>query len=133
MACYRKTGKRNIFRATAGSALAKGDILQMTEATGSRTVDNAASDSAVLGICDAAISSAATGLVDVLSPSDQVWVQIQTGTMSATEVGKFADISDETGITLTESNNDFLILGWDGKTTSWCYGVFEHLNVSVGT
>lgn len=111
----------------------KGDIVQYTQATGSRTIGVAATNEAVLGITDAAITNATAGVVDVLSPGDQVWVEIVSGTMTDAVVGTYADIVDEDGITLTESNNDFLILGWDGVTTNWCYGVFVHLDVSIGT
>lgn len=134
MSCYRRTGKRDIFRATAtAEAVAKGDIVTLDNSTGARDVDVAATNTPVFGISDAAADAGATVLIDMLHPGDQVWVQIQTGTMSDTEVGKYADIEDEDGITLTESNNDFLILGWDGKTTNWCYGVFVHLENTIGT
>lgn len=127
------TGQRNIFRGTAGSTLAKGDILQTTEATGSRTVDNAASNAAVLGLATAAAANTAEVLVDMLSPGDMVWVTISSGTMAESYVGKYADIADEVSITLTNSNNDFRILGWDGKTTTLCYGVFTTLELGTPT
>lgn len=133
MSCYRKTGQRNILRCTAGSALAKGDILQSTEATGSRTVDNAASNTAVLGYATHAAAQGAEVLVDVLSPGDQVVVSC-TGTMAESYVLKNCDISDETTLALaTDTNHDFRVLGWDGKTTSECYGVFTTLEMSTPT
>lgn len=135
MASYRKTGKRNIQRVLAGSALAKGDIVQTIEATGSRTVDNAATNASVYGILEAAIASAESGQADMLSPGEQVWVQCQNGSvMAESYIYQFVDIYDETGVDLAASSNkDFLVLGWDGVTPGWCYGVFVHLDVSVGT
>lgn len=133
MSFARKSGDRNILRGTAGSALAKGDLLQSTEATGSSTVDNAATNVAVLGIGTAAASSSAEVLVDMLSPGDQVWATISSGTMDATYVGKYADIASEVGLTLSPTNNDFRILGWDGKTTNLCYGVFMTTEQNITT
>lgn len=133
MSCYRKTGRRDIMRCTAGSALAKGDIVQLVEATGSRTVDNAATGAAVLGYTLAAASSSAEVLVDVLHPGDQVVVTVSSGTVSETEIGKYADIADEVSLTLTESNNDFIQMGWDGKTSTEVYGCFTTLQVSQPT
>ena len=50
-----------------------------------------------------------------------------TGTMAASEIGNEADISSETALTLTESNGDFLITGWDGTTTTKLLGTFKNL------
>ena len=133
MSAYRKTGERDIWRGTAGSAIEKGDIVQMVEGTGTRSFDNAATNTPVLGVVDAAVGSAAEGLVDMAHPGDQFWMEITAGTMSEASVGTMGDLQAENGITLTESNNDFLILGWDGARTNWCYGVFTHLDNTVGT
>ena len=105
----------------------------MVEGTGSRTVDNAATNTPVLGVAEAAAGSAAECLVDMAHPGDQFWIEITAGTMTDAVVGTMGDLQAENGITLTESNNDFLILGWDGVTTNWCYGVFTHLDNTVGT
>ena len=115
----RALGDRHVYSCLAGSALAKGDCVQSTEATGSETVDNAATNVAVFGFTLEAIASAATGSVDRLRPGDLFWVKISTGTMAAAEIGKFGDIVDELSITLTESNNDCRIRGWDGVTTDF--------------
>jgi hypothetical protein len=133
MSCSRKSGQRNITRGLAGSALAKGDVVQSVEATGSNTYDNAASNAAIGGIATHAASSAAEVLVDVLSPGDEVWITITSGTMSDAYIGKYADLADETGITLTASANDFRIKGWDGKTTNLCYGVFMTTEQNITT
>ena len=60
----RVLGERHVVTCLAGSTIAKGDILQTIEATGSLTVDNAASNAPVRGIALQAIASAATGDVD---------------------------------------------------------------------
>ncbi len=115
----RVLGQQHIYTCLAGSALAKNDLVQSTEATGSMTVDNAATNVAVFGFTKEAISSAATGLVDRAFAGDQFWFKITTGTLAAASVGKYGDISDEVGGTLTNSNNDFRIMGWDGVTTNY--------------
>lgn len=116
----RALGQEHRFLVTAGSALANGDLVQTTEATGTMTVDNAATNVAIFGFTREAIASAATGIADRAFAGDQFWVFIATGTMAASEVGMFADINNELGITLTESNNDCRIMGWDGATTNFC-------------
>ncbi len=115
----RVLGQQHICVCLAGSALAKGDLVQSTEATGSETVDNAATNVAVFGFTKEAISSAATGQVDRMFAGDQFWFKIGTGTLTAASIGKFGDISDELSGTLTNSNNDFRIRGWDGVTTNY--------------
>ncbi len=111
----------------AAAALVAGDIVQTVEATGSNTVDVCATNAAMFGICTSAIASGAVGDIDQAYPGDQFWVKIISGPMDATYVGKFADLTGAlaaTGITLTNSNNDFKITGWDGKTTNYCFGFF---------
>lgn len=115
----RALGARHVHVGLAGSALAKGDLVQSTEATGSETIDNAATNTAVAGFTLEAIASAATGQYDRIRPGDWFWVKVSAGTMAATEVGKFCDIVDELSVTLTESNNDARIRGWDGVTTDF--------------
>lgn len=116
----RVLGERHVYTVKAGSALAKGDLVQSTEATGSATVDNAATNTAVYGFTLEAIASGSTGLADRIHPGDQFWVKISSGTMDATYVGKFCDIVDELSVTLTNTNNDARIIGWDGVTTNYC-------------
>lgn len=116
----RALGQQHIETVTAGSALAKGDLVATTEATGTNTVDNAATNAAVFGFTKEAISSAATGLADRIFPGDRFWLYISSGTVSASTVGKFGDIVNELSGTLTNSNNDFRIMGWDGATTDFC-------------
>lgn len=115
----RALGERHVKTVLAGSALAKGDLVQSTEATGSNTVDNAASNVAVFGFTLEAISSAATGLADRISPGDQFWVKVSSGTVAATLMGKYGDIVDELSVTTTNSNNDCRFMGWDGVTTDF--------------
>lgn len=115
----RVLGERHIKTVLAGSTLAEGDLVQSIEATGSDTVDNAATNAAVYGFTLGAITSAATGLADRILTGDQFWVKVSSGTVDATELGKFCDIVNELSVTLTESNNDARIMGWDGVTTNF--------------
>ena len=128
----RVSGVRHMVPVLAGAALVAGDIVQSVEATGSNTVNVCATNKAVFGIASVAIASGATGDIDNIQPGDQFWVKIITGTMDATFVGKFADLTGAlaaTGITLTNTNNDVRIMGWDGKTTNFC--IVEFLNTEV--
>ncbi len=123
----RVTGQRHITPVLASATIIAGDLLQTTEATGSSTVAAAATGKAIFGVAIQGIASAAVGLADAFYPGDQFWVKIITGTMAAASVGKFADLTGAlgaTGITLTNSNNDFRIDGWDGVTTNYCFGHF---------
>lgn len=115
----RALGERHVYVCTGGSAIAKGDCLQSTEATGSETVDNAATNVAVYGFALETIASAGTGRVDRLRPGDLFWVSVSSGTVAASTIGKFADIVNELSVTLTNSNNDCRVRGWDGATTNF--------------
>ncbi len=116
----RALGERHNKLCLAGSALAKGDLVQSTEATGSNTVDNAATNAAIFGFTREAISSAASGIVDRAFPGDQFWVKVSSGTVATTLLGKYVDIVDELSVTTTNSNNDARVMGWDGVTTDFC-------------
>ena len=120
----RSLGQEHRYTVTAGSALAKNDLVQTTEATGTMTVDNAATNVAIFGFTREAISSAATGDADRAFAGDQFWVKVSAGTVAASTLGKFADIVDELSITLTASNNDCRVMGWDGATTDFCIAEF---------
>jgi len=124
-------GERHVVQVKAGSTLAKNDILQSTEATGTNTVDNAATNTAVFGFALEAIASGATGLANRIRQGDQFWLKVSTGTVSAATVGKFADIADELSVTLTASNNDVRCVGWDGVTTD--FAIFEFGTPEAGT
>ena len=124
-------GERHVVECLAGSALAKGDIVQSTEATGSNTVDNAATNVAVYGVTLEAIASGARGKVLRIRQGDQFWLKVSSGTVAATTVGKYADIVDELSVTLTNSNNDVRCMDWDGVTTD--FAVFEFGTPEAGT
>jgi len=116
----RTLGRRHVFTGLAASDLAKGDLVATTESTGSKTLDDAATNVAVAGFMLEAALTAANGDYDRIRSGDQFWVYIASGTMAATEIGMFADINNELGITLSETNNDCRIMGWDGVTTNFC-------------
>jgi hypothetical protein len=130
----RALGERHVQIVTAGSALAKGDLVATTEATGSNTVDNAATNAAIFGFTLEAIGSSATGLADRARPGDQFWVKVSSGTVSASLMGKFGDIVNELSVTTTNSNNDCRFMGWDGVTTDFAiveFGTPESATTTV--
>jgi hypothetical protein len=125
MAVSRRTGQRNVVELPSADTLSKGELCQYDEAG---EVISAVTAKGVLGIATQAATNADTVLVDILGPTDEVEVTGITGTMANSEKGNEADIvSGGLTVTLTESNGDFLITGWDGVTTSKCYGVFKNL------
>lgn len=115
----RVLGQEHNYIMLAGSTLAKNDLVATTEATGSNTVDNAATNAAVFGFAREAITSGASGTVDRIMPGDQFWVYVSSGTVSATLLGKFVDIVNELSVTTTNTNNDARVMGWDGSTTDF--------------
>lgn len=121
MAFTRRTGHQNCRKFSAAGTIAANDVVQFDE--GGEVVVGATAK-AILGIALEAATSDDEVLVDILLPGDQVEATIETGTMAATEIGEEADINSADGLTLTESNNDFIITGWDGVTTTKCYGQF---------
>lgn len=121
MSFTRKTGHQNCRRYNAAGTIAVGDAVQFDE---NGEVVVCATNKAVLGVALTAATSATDCLVDIAMPGDQWEATVSTGTMAAAEVGEEADFEDENSLTLTESNNDFLITGWDGYTTTKCIGQF---------
>lgn len=111
----RVTGRvnaQNIIKKT-GAAIVVGELLALDDDT--YNLFAAATDKLVYGIAmDAAASSDTDQIrVDRLEPNDVVRAKVATGTAAASEIGDFADIgSSTTGITLTESNNDCVIVGF---------------------
>lgn len=124
MSFVRRKGHEQCQTFSSAGTIAAKDAVQFDE---NGEVVVAATGAEVLGIALQAATSSDNVLVDVLSPGDEVEATIETGTMAAAEVGEEADINSADGLTLTESNNDFLITGWDGVTTTKCYGYFKNL------
>ncbi len=116
----RALGERHVGTFLAAATIVKGDLEASTEATGSNTVEVAATGKAVLGFALQAAVSTALLDIDQIRPGDRFWVKVGTGTVSASTIGKFFDITDQTAITLTNSNNDGRVVGWDGVTTNYC-------------
>ncbi len=125
MSFTRLTGKRNVEVLPSAGTIAKGDAVQYNEAG---EVIVVVTNVPVLGIALQDATSSTTVEVDILTSSDIVEATIETGTMGDAEVGNEADINSADGLTLTESNLDFIITGWDGVTTSKCYGKFRVLS-----
>lgn len=124
MSFYRRTGHREVIEIGSGTTLSIGDLVQYDE-SGEAIV--AVTAKGVLGICLKAATSSTNTEVDILHPGDIVECTSVTGTMATTEIGNEADISSATALTLTESNGDALITGWDGATTSKLYCTFKNL------
>ena len=76
-----------------------------------------------MGIAQAASANGSTTPISVLLfDAGQVFeAKIESGTMSNSEIGDDADINSSDGITLSETNGDFKIVGWDGTTTDLAY------------
>lgn len=121
MSFTRRTGHQNCRRYNAAGTIVAGDAVQFDE---NGEVVVCATSKAVLGVALEGATSSTACLVDIAMPGDQWEATVSTGTMAAAEVGEEADFEDENSLTLTESNNDFLITGWDGVTTTKCYGQF---------
>lgn len=122
MAFTRRTGHQHCRKYPSAGSITKGDCVQFDE---NGEVVVGATAKAIVGIALEDGTSATEVLVDLLTnPADEFEALIETGTMGAAEIGEEADINSADGLTLTESNNDFLILGWDGVTTTKCYGRF---------
>lgn len=117
----RRTGKRNVQQYNSAGTIAAGDSVQFDE---NGEVIVAATNKAVVGIALEDATSSTTVLVDVVLPGDEFEFPIESGTMATEEIGEEADLNSADGLTLTESNNDVLITGWDGVTTTKCYGIF---------
>lgn len=108
----------------AAASLAANGLAQYDEAG---EIIVAVTAKGVLGISQKAATSSTDAEVDILMPGDIVECDSITGTMGASEIGNECDISSETAVTLTESNGDAIIVGWDGSTTSKLYLTFKNL------
>lgn len=124
MAFVRIDGQRDVRTFNSAGTIAAGDAVQFDE---NGEVIVAASGVEVLGIAEEAATSSTTVRVDVFHADHRVEALIEAGTMVQAEVGEEADINSADGLTLSESNNDFLIDGWDGVTTTKCTGVFKDI------
>lgn len=121
MAFSRRTGTPHCRRHNAAGTIEAGDAVQFDE---NGEVVVAATAKAIVGVALEAATSSTTCLVDYDRPGDEWNATISSGTMAEAEIGEEADLADANDLTLTESNNDFLILGWDGVTTTKCFGRF---------
>lgn len=125
MSFTRLTGDRNVEKFNSAGTITKGDAVQYNEAG---EVIVVVTNVPVLGIALQDATSSTTVEVDILTSSDIVVATIETGTMADAEIGNEADVNSADGLTLTESNLDFIITGWDGVTTTECYGKFRVLS-----
>lgn len=115
MVWERASGRQDVrpYTKKTGAAIVVGELLALDD--DSYNVFAAATDKLVFGIAMEAAASASTSTikVDRIDGSTVLRAKVATGTAAATEIGAFADIgSSTTGITLTESNNDCLVVGF---------------------
>lgn len=120
----RRTGKSRYKEYDAAGTIVAGDAVQFDE---NGEVVTAATAKALVGVAVNGASSSQRCLVDIIDPGSEWEMPVGTGTMVAAEIGEEADLADENQLTLTESNNDVLITGWDGVSTDKCYGIFKKL------
>ena len=114
----RLTGKQDVreLLVDSTSVIAVGDLVSTDESAGDLIVG--ATNIAQAGVALQTSASGTTTAIryDKIRPGDVFRARVETGTMATTEKGKFADINTQDGITLTESNNDCRIVGWNGVT-----------------
>lgn len=120
----RLTGAQDVrsMKTKAAVAIAIGDLVTVDDS--SYDLHAGGTDLVNGGIAlDAKASDSTTTNIryDVLKPEDIVRAKIAAGTGGAsTEIGNFVDIvgagvtTPSTGITVTESNNDARVVGWNG-------------------
>lgn len=111
----RVSGRQDVrlYTKKTGAAIVVGELVALDDDT--YNVFAAATDKLVFGIALDALASSSTAVmrVDRIDGNTVVRAKVATGTAALSEVGAFADIgSSTTGITLTESNNDCVIVGF---------------------
>jgi len=121
MSFIRRTGTSEFKVYPSAGTIAAGAAVQFDE---NGEVVAAATAKAIVGVAVAAATSSTNCTIDINHPGDEWVVDVTTGTMAADEIGEEADLETSTGATLTESNNDLLIVGWDGVSTGKAYVQF---------
>lgn len=129
MSFKRRTGNGRYQEFNSAGTIEAGDIVQFNE---SGEVVVGATNKGVIGVAVNGATSSTTCTVDIFYPGEEVEATISSGTMAAAEIGQDADFADANDLTLTESNSDFRITGWDGVSTNKCYGVFTKLAYAGG-
>lgn len=111
----RVSGRQDVrtYTKKTGAAITAGDLVALDDDT--YNILPAATDKLVFGIALETLGSSSTSTmrIDRIDGNTVVRAKVATGTAAASEIGAFADIgSASTGITLTESNNDCVIVGF---------------------
>lgn len=114
----RVSGRQDVryYTKKTGTTLSPGELVALDDDT--YNVFPAATDKLVYGICLDTLASTSTAQcrVDRIDGNTVVRAKVGAGTAAASEIGAFADIQtttgSTTGITLTESNNDCVIVGF---------------------
>ena len=118
MAFYRKQGKENVYTLTAktATAIAKGDLVKI-DGTNNQ-VDAFTTGATCLGIAltAKAASTAGTVKVDVLKRREIFVGDVSSGTPASGDI-RACDAASASGITLTNSNSDFIFM-YNGTTTT---------------
>lgn len=125
----RRSGERDVRLYNSAGTITAGDLVQYDEGG---EVIAAATNKDIVGIALEDATSSTTVHVDVVHSGDELEFPVEAGTMAAAEIGNEADLNSADGVTLTESNNDVLITGWDGVTTSVLYGQLKFIAHATG-
>lgn len=86
----------------------------------------------IVGIALEAATSSTEPLIQLLKSGDIIEARGANITMTAASVGNHADQATGNEVSLTDSNKDFLIVGWDGVTTSKVYLMPKFLAFATG-
>lgn len=111
----RVSGRQDVRNYTkkTGAAITIGDLVALDDDT--YNILPGATDKLVFGLAleTKASSNTDSMKIDRIDGNTVIRAKVATGTAAATEVGAFCDIgSASTGITLTESNNDAVVVGF---------------------
>ena len=120
----RRTGLAHYKEYGANGTITAGDAVKFD---GSGEVVAATSGAEVLGVAMNDATSSTNVLIDLVQPDSEWDVVVESGTTAAASVGDLADLNSADGITLTASNNDVLVTGWDSSTTTRAYVVFQNI------
>jgi len=111
----RRTGKSQFKEYPSAATIAAGDLVQFDE---NGEVIVAVTAKNVLGYAVNAATSSTNVTVDVIKGADELAITAVVGTMAASDIGEEVDIASASTATLTASNGDGLIVGWNGDTTT---------------
>lgn len=86
----------------------------------------------VVGIVLEAATSSTEPMVQLLESGDVIEAIGMGATMAANKIGDHADQATGNEVTFSDSNKDFVIVGWDGVTTTRCLLTPKRLAFATG-